>query len=349
MIDLADITITNEILQIVSELDSFKNSWALVGKISPEKLVSLKKIAIIESIGSSTRIEGVTLSDRQVEELLSNLEVKSFLSRDEQEVAGYSEACNLIFASHQDMNFSENLIKQLHKILLKFSDKDIRHSGEYKKLPNRVEAFDSAGNSIGVVFETASPFDTPFQMEQLVNWFNGQIKQNDIHPLLLIGIFIVHFLAIHPFQDGNGRLSRILTSLLLLQSGYTYIPYSSLESIVEKNKEAYYLALRKTQNTLQHEANYEPWLLFFLQSLLRQKTHFETKLNMARLSELSKLPNLSRRILDIILEHHELNISEITLYADANKNTVKKYLAQLVANSHIVKYGKGKATTYKLK
>lgn len=336
-------------LRIISGLDSFTNSWQLFGKISPEKLVSLKKVATIESIGSSTRIEGVKLSDRQIEELLSNLEAKSFLSRDEQEVAGYYEACNLVFTSYQNMNFSENLIKQLHKILLKFSDKDTRHSGEYKKLSNRIEAFDSDGNSIGVVFETSSPFETPFQMAQLVNWFNANILQNEIHPLLLIGIFIVLFLAIHPFQDGNGRLSRVLTALLLLQSGYTYIPYSSLESVIEQNKDAYYLALRKTQNTLRHETNYEPWLLFFLQSLQRQKIHFETKLNTAKLSEMSKLSNLSRRILEIIYEHNELSISEITLYTNTNKNTVKKHLAQLVANSYIVKYGKGKATTYKLK
>ncbi|GHT94807.1 cell division protein Fic [Alphaproteobacteria bacterium] len=349
MINIEEVKITHEALSIISELDSFRVSWRLLGTLSPDRLVALKKVATIESIGSSTRIEGVKLSDKEVENLLSNIGSKSFLSRDEQEVAGYSEVCNLVFLSFEEMGFSENIIKQLHGLLLKFTEKDARHSGEYKKLSNSVEAFDENGKSIGVVFETSSPFDTPFQMQNLVDWFNSNKTQKTIHPLLLIGIFVVHFLAIHPFQDGNGRLSRIITTLLLMQFGYIYVPYSSLESIIERNKENYYLALRKTQATLKKdEVNYDPWLLFFLRSLQKQKTHLEQKLEVEKNAMIFKLPDLSCKIIQLIQEHDSIGISEIVSLANANKNTVKKHLAALVDNSHITKYGKGKSTKYRI-
>src|SRR5262249_21755944 len=153
--------------------------------------------------------------------------IKQFGSRDEQEIAGYAEVMNLIFESYEDIQLTESHIKQLHRDLLKYSGKDNRHRGEYKKFTNHVEAFDQDGKSMGIVFETASPFDTPLQMEELVNWAKGAYEKKTIHSLLVTSIFIVVFLAIHPFQDGNGRLSRVLTTLLLLRAGYVYVPYSS--------------------------------------------------------------------------------------------------------------------------
>ncbi|MGL9718346.1 MAG: Fic family protein [Wolbachia sp.] len=191
----------------------------------------LKKIATIESIGSSTRIEGAKLSDREVEQLLSKLDTHSFCSRDEQEIAGYAYVCGEVFQNFENMPFTENIVKQFHIWLLQFSHKDQRHMGEYKKFPNHVEAFDESGKSLGVVFETASPFETVMQMQELTYWTSQQLEAKPLHPLLIIGIFIVTFLAIHPFQDGNGRLSRILTTFLLLKLGYAYVPYSSLERL----------------------------------------------------------------------------------------------------------------------
>jgi Fic family protein len=348
MINCEDIKITHEILAIISELDSFKASWKLFGKLSPEKLSALKKVATIESIGSSTRIEGVKLSDKEIENLLSNIGSTSFLSRDEQEVAGYSEVCNLVFSSFEEMSFSENLIKQLHGVLLKFSEKDERHLGEYKKLPNSVKTFDSSGKSLGIIFETASPFDTPFQIHNLMNWFRTQLTEQKLHPLILMGIFIVHFLAIHPFQDGNGRLSRIITTLLLMQSGYVYTPYSSLESIIERNKENYYLALRKTQATLKNKIDYEPWLLFFLRSLQKQKTHLERKLEIEKETVIFNLSDSSRRIIDVIKERESVGITEIAYLTKINKNTVKKHLNALAKDELIIKYGSGKSTKYRI-
>ncbi|MDR2780934.1 MAG: Fic family protein [Holosporaceae bacterium] len=348
MINCENIKITHEILAVISELDSFKASWKLFGKLSPEKLFALKKVATIESIGSSTRIEGVKLSDKEIEKLLSNIGSTSFLSRDEQEVAGYSEVCNLVFSSFGEMSFSENLIKQLHGVLLKFSEKDARHSGEYKKLQNSVEAFDTSGKSLGIIFETASPFDTPFQMQDLMNWFRTQQTEKKLHPLILIGIFIVHFLAIHPFQDGNGRLSRIITTLLLMQFGYAYTPYNSLESIIEKNKENYYLSLRKTQITLNNEVDYEPWLLFFLRSLQKQKAHLERKFELEKEAVIFNLSDSSRRIIDVIKERESAGITEIARLTKINKNTIKKHLSALAKGELITKYGSGKSTKYRI-
>src|SRR3989338_7658578 len=177
MWDLSKVIITPEILSLIGEIDQFKGSWQLLGKLAPERLQALRKVATIESIGSSTRIEGSKLSDREVEKLLSNIETHSFISRDEQEVAGYSYVCEEIFQRYDAIGFSENIIKQLHSWLLKFSDKDERHRGEYKKFPNHVEAFDHHGKSLGVVFETTPPFETSLQMQELVFWFKEHIEE----------------------------------------------------------------------------------------------------------------------------------------------------------------------------
>lgn len=179
---------------------------------------------------------------------------------------------NFIFDNYKDIPLTENYIKQMHKMLLQYTDKDERHRGEYKKISNSVAAFDKNNKEIGIIFETATPFETPLKMQELIEWTNKSLEEKFLHPIIIIGIFIVEFLAIHPFQDGNGRLSRILTNLLLLKNNYTYIPYSSLEAIIEKNKSEYYRTLRETQKTLKtNNVDYEPWLMFFLKSLLQQK------------------------------------------------------------------------------
>ena len=222
-LNILSLKITNEILALIAEIDEFKGAWRMIGRIAPERLSSLRRVATIESIGSSTRIEGARLTDREVEQLLSNIEIKSFATRDEQEVGGYANAMENIFAHWAAIDLTENHVKQLHRDLLKHSAKDERHRGEYKTLPNHVEAFGPDGQSLGVVFETASPFDTPRLMSELIAWTRASLDEGEIHPLLVIAIFIVVFLEIHPFQDGNGRLSRILTTLLLLRAGYAYV------------------------------------------------------------------------------------------------------------------------------
>jgi Fic family protein len=348
MLDIEKLRISPEMLALIAELDEFKGAWQLLGRLAPERLRALRKIATIESIGSSTRIEGATLSDLEVEKLLSDLKAHSFVSRDEQEVAGYAYVCDEVFQNFEAIDFSENIIKQLHSWLLKYSDKDQRHRGEYKKLPNHVEAFDAAGKSIGIVFQTATPFETPMKMHDLVSWTQEQLEHKTLHPLLIIGIFIVVFLAIHPFQDGNGRLSRVLTTLLLLKSGYVYVPYSSLESIIERNKKSYYMALAKTQKSLTSDKpDFHPWLLFFLQSLHKQKVHLDHKISREKILMLH-VSDLVGNVLTLLADHGKLTISQLETMTGANRNTLKKNLALMVKQGHINRLGRGRATWYAL-
>ena len=343
------IQITPEILNLIARIDEFKGAWRALGTLAPDRLLALRRVATIESIGSSTRIEGSRLSDREVEKLLSNLEIKSFTTRDEQEVAGYAELMNLVFSSWQDIPFSENHIKQLHQILLHYSEKDSWHRGNYKTNSNSVAAFDEHGVQIGIVFQTVSPFDTPRLMTELVDWVAQERGKAQLHPLLAIALYVVVFLEIHPFQDGNGRLSRVLTTLLLLQAGYAYVPYSSLESVIEQNKEAYYLALRQTQGTIRTEApNWQPWLVFFLRSLAEQVRRLEKKVEREKIV-LASMPELSLKIVEFAREHGRVTIGEIIKLTGTSRNTLKQHFRALVERGTLSQHGRGRGVWYDLR
>ena len=340
------LTITPEILAIISEVDEFKGAWKALGMLAPERLSILRRVATIESIGSSTRIEGAKLSDSEVEQLLSNIEIKKLESRDAQEVAGYAGVMETIYVHWGKIDLTENHIKQLHRDLLKYSGKDVRHRGEYKTNPNYISAFDAGGKEVGIVFETATPFDTPRLMSELIEWTNKELNKNQLHPLLIIAIFTVVFLEIHPFQDGNGRLSRILTTLLLLRANYAYVSYSSLESIIEQSKEGYYTALRKTQGTVRSKTpDWQPWIGYYLHAIQQQKRKLETKIELENIMA-SALPELSLKILDLAKQHGRITIGGIVTLTRANRNTVKKHLRDLVASNHLIRHGVGKGTWY---
>lgn len=343
------ISISQELLQLIAEIDEFKGKWEALKNLSPERLRQLRKVATIESIGSSTRIEGAKLTDMQVETLLSNLTTTSFKNRDEQEVAGYAEAMDIIFQAYEDMTITENHIRQLHQTLLRHSSKDERHRGDYKKLDNHVVAIDEHGKEIGVVFATTTPFDTPREMEELVRWVNKAVMEKSLHPLLIVAVFIVVFLAIHPFQDGNGRLSRILTTLMLLRAGYAYVPYASLESVVEDNKDLYYKALRRTQTTLKTDTpDWEPWLNFFLRCLKKQKANLAAKIAKEKALDTTALPTLSIQVLALLKKHERLTIAEIIKHTGANQSTLKLRLRELVESARIQRHGKARGTWYSL-
>jgi Fic family protein len=285
----------------------------------------------------------------QVETLLSNLSSTSFNTRDEQEVAGYAEAMDLVFQAYEDLHLTENHIRQLHQTLLRHSTNDDQHRSSYKTLPNHVVAKDAAGREIGVVFETATPFDTPREMEALVRWAFQAIDETAMHPLLIIAIFNVVFLAIHPFQDGNGRLSRILTTLLLIRTGYEYVSCASLENVVEENKDLYYKALRRTQTTLNNDVpDWEPWLRFFLRCLKKQKGNLAIKVEQEKTASDASLPLLSVQVLKLLAEHERLTIAQMVELTAANQNTMKVRLRELVNEGRIRRHGKARATWYSL-
>ena len=348
MLNSNTINITTEILALISEIDEFKGAWRALGSLEPDRLSALRRVATIESIGSSTRIEGSTLTDREVEKLLANLTFESFATRDEQEVAGYAAVMETIFHAWEEIPVTENHIRQLHRDLLAYSGKDEYHRGSYKTVSNSVAAFAADGKQIGIVFETATPFETPRLMGELIAWLNEARELGRLHPLLIIGVFVVVFLEIHPFQDGNGRLSRVLTTLLLLQAGYAYVPYSSLESVIEQNKEAYYLALRQTQGTIRTEApNWHPWLSFLLRVLQQQKRRLAAKVEQEKIV-LATLPELSVNILDYARDHGRVTMNDMAHKTGASRNTLKEHFRSLVEKKLIIQHGAGKATWYAL-
>lgn len=336
-------------MSLVARIDEFKGAWRALGTLAPDRLSALRRVATIESIGSSTRIEGSRLTDREVERLLSNLAIQKFETRDEQEVAGYAELMELMFRAWEDIPFNENHVKQLHQVLLQYSQKDEWHRGSYKTNSNSVAAFDENGTQIGIVFETATPFDTPRLMTELLAWVGDEREKAVLHPLLIIAIFVVVFLEIHPFQDGNGRLSRVLTTLLLLQAGYAYVPYSSLESVVEASKEGYYLALRQTQGTIRTDApNWQPWLLFFLRSLAEQVRRLSMKVEREKIV-LAALPELSLQIVEFAREHGRITMAEAIKLTGASRNTLKQHLRDLTERKHLEQHGSGRGVWYGLR
>jgi Fic family protein len=255
----------------------------------------------------------------------------------------------LVFRAWQDLAITENHIRQLHRDLLAHSEKDEWHRGAYKTSPNNVVAFDDSGRQIGIVFKTATPFDTPRLMAELTEWVGTARTDRWLHALLMIGVSVVVFLEIHPFQDGNGRLSRILTTLLLLQAGYAYVPYSSLESVIEQNKEDYYRALRQTQATIRtRKPNWQPWLLFFLRALQQQMRRLAKKVERETLV-ISNLPDLSVRILEQAREHGRVSIGEMVKLTGISRNTLKEHFRQLVEKRHLALHGAGRGAWYSLK
>ena len=343
---------TNEMLTLIAAIDEFKGEWRALGNLGPETLRFLRRIATIASAGSSTRIEGAKLSDTEVEKLVGNLGKKSFQSRDEQEVAGYAYVMETIQTVWQDLRISESILLQLHRDLLRYSNKDERHRGEWKSLDNHVAAFDPDGKQIGIVFETASPFKTPMLMEKLLGWHAKEEADPILHPLLRIAVFNVIFLAIHPFQDGNGRLSRVLTNLMLLRAGYAYASYTSLESVIEHNKEAYYLALRRTQTSFREAVDWEPWIHFFLRALKSQIGRLRGRLAESPAAVTAAgipedLSPLAGQVLKLLEARETLSVSEAADALTANRHTLKDKFTELVEKGYAELHGKGRGAHYR--
>lgn len=336
------------IWQKVSAIDELKGQWIGGAQLNPAVLSRLKKSTLITSTGASTRIEGSQLSDGQIEKLMLGITVSHFANRDQQEVRGYFELLSNVFTSWDYLHFSEGLIKHFHQELLRYVDKDQLHRGEYKHQENQVQLIDAAGHSLGIIFDTTPAYLTPSAMLQLVQDTANTLSAKKFHPLLIIGSFIVQFLRIHPFQDGNGRLSRILTNLLLLQSGYAYMPYTSHEKIIEGNKTEYYLALRQSQKTLRSdEPSIIAWLDFFLDVVLVQSQQAVGILSGENLDKLLSPSQLKVwQNLQVVKEATPLYLSQ-TL--DIPRPTINQIANRLLKLQRIERLGQGRAVRYKVK
>jgi Fic family protein len=249
----------------IAVIDSAKSTFSLTNHLMPQTLDRLTQSVIVTSTGASNRIEGNLLTDEQVQAIYKNMRIRSFKTRDEQEVAGYIDMLERVFDHHDALPLNENAILQLHNDMLQYSDKDQRHKGKYKFGSNRVEAKDQDGNVVSVLFEPTPPFLVAKEMQELLAWYHWACESQFRHPLILIANFIFEYLAIHPFQDGNGRTSRLLTNLLMLQHGYTFTKLVSHEKLIESQKAEYYLALNQTQRHWKTEQEtLEPWLVFLI-------------------------------------------------------------------------------------
>ncbi len=341
--------ITNQrVLQLIGYIDGFKGKWNIAEKHENRYLKELRKIATIESIGSSTRIEGATLTNQEVRELLKDVKITKLKTRDEQEVIGYYEVLELIYDNYSDIKLSESYIKQLHQMLLKYSNKDERHRGTYKFLSNKVVATYPTGEQ-RTIFATTEPALVETEMQELVEWTNEQLEQKAIHQLVVIGSFIYDFLSIHPFQDGNGRLSRLLTTLCLLQNDYSFIQYISFESHIEQNKKAYYEALMNGQkNRGTDNECIDLWLIFFLESLKTLTEKLEQKYDVFK-SKGGYLNNRQKLIKDFISINQPIKVSDLAKqFPEIGLSTLKKDLQYLRDEQVLTMIGKGKGSVYVL-
>jgi Fic family protein len=340
---------TQKIIQKIGQLDQFKGEWKRLDKEENKYLKELRKIATIQSIGSSTRIEGSTLTDAEIAALIKNLKISKLQTREEQEVVGYYDTLEMLIDNYRDIDLSISNIHSLHNLLLKYSTKDTRHRGKFKELSNKVVATYPDGTT-RVIFNTTEPYLTGKEMEELIEWTNKAFSDAEIHPLMIIGTFVYEFLSIHPYQDGNGRLSRLLTNLLLLRCNYKFVLYVSLEHIVEKNKKEYYQALMEGQKNRYNETEkIDQWLMFFLDSLVELTQKLEQKVKEFRKIG-GYLNERQKEVLKYIQENQPIKISnllkDLPHYTSA---TLRKDLQYLVAEFEIEKMGENRGTFYTIK
>jgi Fic family protein len=339
--------IPDKIWSIITQIDRSQGQWISGAKLSPQILGRLKRSVLITSTGASTRIEGAKLSDEDIEKMMRGIDIQKFTDRDKQEAKGYFELLENVFDSWKSLKFSENTIKHFHKELLKYAKKDEFHRGEYKKGENKVEMIDATGKSIGVLFNTTPAYLTPKEMQELIEWTQEALKEKRFHPLLIVGNFLVEFLNIHPFQDGNGRLSRVLTNLLLLREGYEYMPYISHEKLVEDNKPEYYVSLRKSQKTIKtKKENINFWLEFFLTMFLKQSEMAVELLSKENIEKLLTPKQMAvwQYLQDIGEAVTPMGIAKKTKVAQP---TVRQSLNKLMRLKKVERVGQGRSTSYK--
>ena len=330
----------------VAQIDELKGQWTAGARLSPQILGRLKQSVLVTSTGASTRIEGARLSDEDIEKLMRGISIQKFTDRDKQEVKGYFELLRTVFDAWKSIRLNESTIKHLHQEMLKFVEKDKLHRGQYKKKENKVHMVDAAGKSVGTLFDTTPAYLTGKEMQELVEWTTEALKNKTAHPLLIIGNFIVEFLKIHPFEDGNGRISRILTNLLLLQEGYLFVPYVSHEKLVEDNKPDYYMALRTSQKTFKSkDEDISAWMNFLLTVLHNQA---KAAVNLLTEEDMAKILSPKQLVVwEFLQTVEEASPGDIAKKTKVVRATVNQVLTKLVSLKKIERIGAGRTTRYR--
>jgi Fic family protein len=333
------------VVALLGDIDGIRGEFKSGLRMTPQAITNLRKSTLITSAGASTRIEGSRLVDKEVEKILRGLAVSKFADRDSQEVQGYLETLQNVFDSYETLPLSESTIMSLHNQLLKYVDKDSAHRGVYKKKENAVGVLGPDGKVVQIMFETTPAYLTAKEMQELVEWTIDAFEKNRFHQLLIIANFIVEFLKIHQFEDGNGRLSRVLTNLLLLRSGYQFVQYVSHEQIVEHRKDEYYIALRKSQKTFKTDHDtISPWLNFFLSVIKEQATKALSYLEEEKVEDM--LSPKQYEVWKYISSVNETGPGEVVKVTGIALGTVRQALDRLVEYGKVKRVGRGRGTRY---
>lgn len=330
-----------QLISLISQIDRFDAAWTSIERREKQSLKQLKSIATVRSVGASTRIEGSKLTDEEVDIILKNIDINKLEDRDSQEVVGYFEALDIISEAYANIQITEGDIKNLHNILMKFNTKDEWHRGHYKQLSNAVEAKYPNGTS-QIIFETTEPgINTEAAMNKLIEWYNSE---SSIHPLVKCSIFTYEFLSIHPFQDGNGRLSRLISSLLLLKNGYKWIEYISFEHEIESRKIEYYRVLRTCQSQRPNE-NINDWVNFFFDALKNIQVQLMQKIQIHQAGAAQLQPR-EKLVVNYIQNHPGCKSGDITRGLGISRMIVIRLLLTLINKNLIEKHGSGSGTSY---
>ncbi|MEK7646061.1 MAG: Fic family protein [Patescibacteria group bacterium] len=336
-----------EVLIKIGKIDEFKGLWQGSLRLSPQILSRLKQSVLITSSGASTRIEGSKLDDKEVARLLKGLHSQPPVGRDEEEIAGYADLLGRIFDNYKTFKLTEGQILQFHDILLHFSKKDQNHKGKYKIKDNIVVIRDGKGRE-HILFRPTPPYLVKKEMDDILFWANDELTKGQTHPLMIIANFIFEFLAIHPFSDGNGRLSRALANLFMLKTGYSHIPYVSMEEIIEERRPDYYIALRTTQKN--HKTDHEDitsWINFFLDVLIEQTERARKIMESDQPEKI--LSEKQLQIYNFLQQKETLSKGEIyNLFKGlVPEVSIRQALSRLITLKLIEKIGQARSTRYR--
>ena len=329
------------LINMLSKIDRFDALWPSIEKREATNLKKLKHTALVNSCGASNRMEGSKITDDEVAALIENINESTLSEKDQQKLAGYFETLDAIVKGHESIKITESQIKNLHKLLLNHVEKDAWHSGQYKYISNSITK-DLPNGARQIITKRSDPgLQTEEAMLSLINWYN---KDQETLPLIKVAVFVYEFLSIHPFQVGNGSLSRLLTALLLLKYGYTWISYESLEWEIESRKSNYDSILNGAQQNKQNR-NVTEFLMFFLDCLdtLQRKLTYKTE---QAESPKKMLSQREQKMLLFIQHHPGYRSGEIASKLEMALPTVKKSLSEMVFKEIISKEGNGKATVY---
>ena len=332
-----------KLINLISEIDRFDANWTAIERKEGQILKELKSIATVRSVGASNRIEGNNMSDEEVDVLLQKIDITKLTDRDSQEVVGYFDVLDLISESYENINLTESQIKSLHNSLMKYSVKDEWHKGNYKVHSNAVEASFPDGTRQIIFQTTEAGLATENAIRQLLNWYNSE---TEVHPLIKVASFVYDFLSVHPFQDGNGRISRLISTLLLLKNGYKWIQYVSFEHEIENRKNEYYQVLRSCQAQRPNE-DVTVWIQFFLSCLSNIQSQLMTKLHKSGME--TQLSPKGKSIFTIIQNRPNIQSGEIAEKLAIPAPTVKRILSDLLNKGLIEKQGSGRSVSYTIK